>query len=110
MSAQKIDGEVSINGEHCYSGINPVIADFGFRLWRLDENNPSMVRTHGPHFNLSLPTPSVFQNVSREAFLASVKYAFAGPFLGATNELSGIPALHEGSKTRYIWIQSLLLR
>jgi hypothetical protein len=97
-----LDGEVLINGESCYRGINPVIAEYGFRLWRLDETHPSQIREYGPHFNLSLPTPSLFQQISREALIASVKYTFSGPYLGTTTDNSGIASLHEGPKMRYV--------
>jgi hypothetical protein len=102
MASINIDGDVSLNGKLCYRGLNPKVGGFGFRLWRLDENRPEMVRTHGPHINLSLPTPSVFQNVSKEAFLISAIFSFSGPYLGSMDELIGIPALHEGAKTRII--------
>jgi hypothetical protein len=102
MTAINIDGDVTLDGKLCYQGLSPKIGVFGFRLWRYEEKKPEMVCAYGPHFNLSLPTPSVFQNVPREAFLASISYRFSGPYLGTIDELSGIPALHEGAKTRII--------
>lgn len=102
MTAINIDGEVSLDGKLCYRGLSPKIGEFGFRLWRRDERRPEMVRDQGPHINLSLPTPSVFQSVSREAFLSAVSYRFSGPYLGSMDALSGIPALHDGAQTRII--------
>lgn len=93
---QKIEGEVTRNGNPCYSGLYPEIGHFGFRLWRLDEKNSHQICNIGPHMNLCLPATCLFHSVQREEFINSLHYTFSGPYLGSIDEFHGVAALDSG--------------